>query len=99
MQHLDKSDEEWRRYFFDSEYRKYIASHDMTKYERRLLRQWVLSGHSVYESPGSRYLSDGYPEPTFLETYREDKYLRECMKGMSQSDRITFLKWYTGTED
>ena len=99
MPHSDKTDEEWRRCFLDLEYKKYIATHKTTAYEKRILKQWVLSGHSVYENPGSRYLPDRYPEPSFLETYREDKYLRECTKGMSRGDRIRFLKWYIGEED
>ena len=40
----------------ENEYWPYVAKTSMTTKERRALRKWVRSGHSVYESPGSEYL-------------------------------------------
>ena len=43
----------------------------MTPYEKRLLRNWVASGHSVHENAGSKYicLAGGSPPFDFLDVY------------------------------
>ena len=60
---------ELQEYFWD-EYREYIQSTPMTAYERRLLRNWVAAGHSVYESPGSKFIPGGRYYHSFLDAYR-----------------------------
>lgn len=81
------------------EYKDYIARTPMSRYERKLLRRWVSEGHSVYESPGSQYLCSRYPESDFLETYREDRKIKEALRGKSPSECERYLKEYMGWDD
>ncbi len=70
----------------------------MTPYERRALRKWVISGHSVNEAPPSKYpcIHCCYPPPTFLDVYREDKYLDTVLKGKTRAEKEAYLKEYIG---
>lgn len=82
------------------EFRDYTAQNIMSRYERRLLREWVRSGHSVYDTVESRYLpGPAYPPMDFLDAYRLDRELSKAMKGMNRSERAAYLKDYTGYED
>ena len=83
---------------FWDEYAEYIAITPMTVNERRLLRKWVSEGHSVNESPGSKYLPDRYPPTDFLETYREDCEITRATIGMTDDEAEAYLKEYTGSE-
>lgn len=78
------------------EYEEYITVTPMTAYERRLLREWVSDGHSVNESPGSKYLPDRYPPADFLETYREDREIEQAVKCMTAAEEEAYLKEYMG---
>ena len=72
----------------------------MTPYERRLLRKWVISGHSPRENPGSRYICLSGSEPyDFLDVYRMDREIRRDTKGMSAEQKEAYLKAYTGWID
>jgi len=82
--------------FLWQEYEKYVESTKLTPYERRLLREWVSDGHSVTESAGSCYLCECYPPKDFIETHREDKFIRNEMKGMSRAEKEAYLKEYMG---
>jgi len=70
----------------------------MTPYEKRALRRWVASGHSVMEAPPSRYacIHCCYPPPSFLDVYREDKQLDAATRGMTKSEKASYLKEYVG---
>lgn len=82
------------------ELKDYIKETPMTKKERKLLKKWVKSGNSVYESPGSKYLMDSYPPKDFLETYREDMQIKADIKGMNKKQTRKYLMEYMGiTED
>ena len=83
------------------ELEKYEQETPMTPYEKRALRRWVISGHSVYETPPSRYacIYPSQPAPDFLDVYRTDKELDKATKGMSDEERIAYLKEYIGYED
>lgn len=83
------------------ELEKYEMDTPMTPYEKRALRRWVASGHSVMEPPPSKYacIYPSYPIPDFLEVYRTDKELDIATKGMSSEQRIAYLKEYVGHED
>ena len=82
------------------EFRDYTAQNSMSRYERRLLREWVRCGHSVYDTVESRYLpGPAYPPMDFLDAYRLDRELSKAMKGMNRSERTAFFKDYTGYED
>lgn len=89
---------EMQEYFWD-EYAEYIAVTPMTAYERRLLRKWVSDGHSINESPGSKYLPDRYPPADFLETYREDREISRAVEGMTAEEKEAYLKSYIGWEE
>lgn len=82
--------------FFWKEYEEYIETTPMTDHERRLLRKWVSEGHSVNQSPGSKYLPDRYPPKDFLETYREDREITRAIRGMTAEEKEAYLKEYTG---
>ena len=82
------------------EFREYTANNHMSSYERRLLRNWVRSGHSVYDTVESRYLpGPSYPPMDFLAAYRLDRELSENMKGMTIAEKNSYLKSYIGYEE
>ena len=82
------------------EFREYTANNRMSSYERRILRNWVRSGHSVYDTVESRYLpGPSYPPMDFLDAYRLDRELSENMKGMTIAEKNSYLKSYTGYEE
>ena len=83
------------------ELEKYELETPMTPYEKRALRRWVASGHSVREMPPSRYgcVYPSHPAPDFLEVYRTDRELDIATKGMSKEQRIAYLKDYIGYTD
>ena len=80
------------------ELEKYEQETPMTPYERRALRKWVASGHSVMETPPSKYacVHCCYPPPSFLDVYREDKKLDAALKGMTRAEKLAYLKEYVG---
>ena len=77
---------------------EYEAKHPMTPAEKRALREWVASGHSVYESSGSPYicLYGAYPPRDYLDVYRMDREIKQGLKGKSAEERERYLKEYTG---
>lgn len=82
------------------EYCEYITENRLSKQERHLLHEWMLSGHSVYDTVDSRYLSDpAYPPMDVIDAYRLDRSLGEVMKGMSNEERIEYLRSYKGYTD
>ncbi len=79
---------------------RYEREVPMTYYEKTLLRKWVMSGHSPYENPGSRYLCLTGSEPyDFLTVHRMDKEIRRDMKGMSKEEQKAYLMEYMGWTD
>lgn len=80
------------------ELEKYERETPMTPYEKRVLRKWVASGHSVMETPPSRYacIHCCYPPPSFLDVYCEDKQLDAATKGMTKAEKASYLKAYAG---
>ena len=82
------------------ELERYEQEVPMTYYEKTLLRKWVISGHSPYENPGSRYLCLTGSEPyDFLTVHRMDKEIRRAMKGMSKAEQKAYLMEYMGWTD
>ena len=83
------------------ELEEYERKTPMTPYEKRALRRWVASGHSVRETPPSKYpcIHCCYPPPSFLDVYREDKMLDAAPKGMTDEERTAYLKEYIGFTD
>ena len=85
-------------YFNAIELEQYEQEIPMTPYEKRALRKWVASGHSVRDMPPSRYpcVHCCYLPPTFLDVYREDRQLDAATKGMTRAEKAAFLKEYLG---
>ena len=82
------------------ELERYEREVPMTRYERKLLREWVISGHSPSENAGSRYLCITRSMPyDFLDVYRMDREIRTAMKGMSKAEKEAYLKEYMGWTD
>lgn len=85
-------------YWNAMELQRYENETPMTPYERRALRKWVSSGHSVGEAPPSKYrCTHGCcPPPDFLDVYREDRMLDAVRKRMNRAEREAYLKEYFG---
>lgn len=84
-------------YYNAMELDRYEKEVPMSPYEKRLLRKWVMSGHSPLENPGSRYICLSDSEPyDFLDVYRMDRDIRRAMQGMTDAEREAYLKEYTG---
>lgn len=94
----EKISEEIQAYFWN-EYQEYIKVTPMTAYERRLLRNWVSEGHSVYHDPGSKYLGYSSCPMSFLSVYRMDRELDLELKGFHGEGRIEQLKKIVGWTD
>lgn len=74
---------------------KYYEEHvPMTIAERSALREWVLSGHSLYDNPGSRHLPGRGNSQSFLSMYRQEKELEEAKESMERSEYREFLEDY-----
>lgn len=87
-------------YYNAMELERYELEVPMTYYEKKLLRQWVISGHNPRENPGSKYLCLTGSEPyDFLTVHRMDKEIRRDMKGMSKDEQKAYLMEYMGWTD
>lgn len=79
---------------------RYEEEVPMTAYEKRAVRKWVMSGHSPYENPGSKYLCMTGSEPyDFLTVYRLDRELEQDMKGMNKAQKKIYLMEFMGWTD
>ena len=87
-------------YFNARELARYEEEVPMTPYEKKLLRQWVISGHSPLDNAGSRYVClSGSESLDFLDVYRMDREIREATKGMNRKEKDAYLKSYIGWTD
>ena len=69
----------------------------MTPAEKRALRKWVKSGHSIWDNPGSKYICDlGL---NFLEVYRADHEIAAAIRGKTPDEKEAYIKEYVGYED
>ena len=74
---------------------KYYEEHvPMTIPERSALREWVLSGHSIYANPGSKYLPGRGKSQSFLSMYRQDKEIEAAKRNMTRHEYREFLEDY-----
>ena len=83
------------------ELEKYEQETPMTPYEKRALRRWVISGHSVMEPPPSKYpcIYPSDPPPCFLDVYRTDRELDAATKGMGREEKLAYLRECIGFHD
>lgn len=70
----------------------------MTKKEQRAVRDWVKDGNSVYDNPEGAW-QDGMVPVEFLDTYRDNEYIRQHTKGMSPEETRRFAMEYYGWSD
>lgn len=70
----------------------------MTQAEKRALRKWVAAGHSVYESPGSKYICNN-GRMDFLDVYRMDHEIAAAIRGKTKAEKTAYIKEYTGYVD
>ena len=78
-------------YLWD-EYQDYIAQKPMTAYERRLVRNWVKAGNSVYGCTQSRYYGESAYPMEFLEVYRADREIDRDLQGKTPKEKEAYLK-------
>ena len=93
-------DEEDIGYLNVRELESYEQKVPMTASEKRALRKWVAQGHSVRESPVSKYIcipdSGRYD---FLDVYRMDHEISAAIRGKSRAEKEAYIKEYTGYQD
>ena len=85
-------------YLWD-EYQDYIARKPMTAYERRLVRNWVKEGNSVYGCTQSRYYGESAYPMEFLEVYRSDRAIDKELQGKTPQEREAYLKDLLGYQE
>jgi hypothetical protein len=85
-------------YLWD-EYQDYIAQKPMTPYERRLVRNWVKEGNSVYGCTQSRYYGESAYPMEFLEVYRTDRTIDKELQGKTPQEREAYLKDLLGYQE
>ena len=81
------------------EYQDYIAQKPMTAYERRLVRNWVKEGNSVYGCTQSRYFGESTYPMEFLEVYRSDRAIDKELQGKTPLEREAYLKDLLGYQE
>ena len=84
--------------YLEKQYKDYLKKRTMTKKEQRAVREWVKNGNSVYDNPDGAWL-DGQVRMDFLDTYRDDEYIRQHTKGMTSEERRQFALAYYGWDD
>ena len=78
------------------EYERFVRDTPMSASERKQLRSWVRRGNSVYDDPGSMYLcTPCYPRP-FLYAIREEREIRNALRGKSKEAQGEYLRSYMG---
>lgn len=84
--------------YLENQYKDYLKKRTMTKKEQRAVREWVKAGNSVYDNPAGVW-QDGMVRMEFLDTYRDDEYIRQNTKGMSPEETMAFAMAYYGWSD
>ena len=85
-------------YLWD-EYQDYIARKPMTAYERRLVRNRVKEGNSVYGCTQSRYYGESAYPMEFLEVYRTDRAIDKELQGKTPQEQGAYLKDLLGYQE
>ena len=84
--------------YLENQYKEYLKKRTMTKKEQRAVREWVKDGNSVYDNPDGAWL-DGGVRMEYLDTYRDNEYIRQHTKGMSPEETRRFALAYYGWDD
>ena len=84
--------------YLENQYKDYLKKRTMTKKEQRAVREWVKAGNSVYDNPEGAWL-DGGIRVEYLDTYRDNEYIRQHTKGMSPEETRRFALAYYGWDD
>ena len=81
--------------YLENQYKEYLKMRTMTRKEQRAVREWVKSGNSVYDNPEGAW-QDGMVPVEFLDTYRDNEYIRQHTKGMSPEETRRFALDFYG---
>lgn len=84
--------------YLEQQYKEYLKIRPMTKKEQRAVREWVKDGNSVYENPAGIW-QDGMVMMEYLDTYRDEEYIRQQTKGMSPEETRKYGTAYYGLKD
>ena len=83
-----------------NEYREYIVKNKLDKNERKLLRDWIKDGHSVYEIVESRYLpGPAYPPMDLIDAYRLDCSISDDIEGMTKEEKESVTQLFPVPSD
>lgn len=82
----------------DEELKEYLQVTKMTAKERKALREWVATGHSVHENNAMAVYEGGFPID-FLDIYREEEEIRQATKRMSPEDARKYVMEYYAWSD
>lgn len=80
------------------EYEEYTYKTSLTADEKRALREWVSEGHSVNENSCEAQYAGQVPMD-FIDVYRDEQYIRNHTKGMSDEEARKFALAYYGWDD
>ena len=86
--------QDFRQEIYEEQLKYYEEHVPMTIPERSALREWVLSGHSPYDNPGSRYLPGRGDDQSFLSMHRQEKELEAAKESMTKHEFREFLEDY-----
>lgn len=75
---------EENREFLTCLYKDYLAKYNLSKDEKKALREWVSSGNSPYDNPDLAYGTD------FIDEYRFKKETDEAVDDMGEEDALKY---------
>lgn len=82
-----------RKAYLKKELKEFEAKHQLTNDERKALHEWVNAGNSVYDNS---LMAVGY---TYLEEYRDEKYISQATEGMTPEETREFALTYFGWDN
>jgi len=85
-----KTPEQERKAFLIKELQEYMGKKQMTKEEKKSLKEWVLNGNSVHENGSMVTYENGQPVD-FLDVYREEEEIRCKLDSLSGEERERYL--------
>lgn len=92
--------EEEKRAYIREVNEEYLKKTPMTPNERKAVRSWMDEGHCILEPWSSRNLPGPmYPPYDFLDCYRLDREVERDTAGMTEEEKIRYLKEMWGYFD
>jgi hypothetical protein len=87
----NKNIEVEKRNFLSKRLHEYEAATEMTKEERKELREWVTDGHDPFDNPWNIYGENGWPMD-YIQAMHEDKWMCEHMKNLTPEELESFYQ-------